>query len=65
VIEDNRFPWSGDHCSVDPSLVPGILLSSRPLRTEGASVMDLAPTILDWFGVPRPEGWDGKSLLPK
>ncbi|HEU4395019.1 MAG TPA: alkaline phosphatase family protein [Planctomycetota bacterium] len=65
VIEDNRFPWSGDHCSVDPSLVPGILLSSRPLRTEGASVMDLAPTILDWFGVPRPEGWDGKSLLAK
>ena len=65
VIEDNRFPWSGDHCSVDPSLVPGILLSSRPLRTEGASVLDVAPTVLDLLRVPPPPEWEGKSLLPK
>ena len=65
VIEDNRFPWSGDHCSVDPSLVPGILVSSIPLRTEGAGVMDVAPTVLDLFGVPAPKEWDGRSLLPR
>ncbi len=65
VIEDNLFPWSGDHCSVDPSLVPGVLLSDVRLRTEGAGVMDVAPTVLDLFGVEPPPGWDGKSLLPK
>jgi predicted AlkP superfamily phosphohydrolase/phosphomutase len=65
VLEDNRFPWSGDHCSVDPSLVPGILVSSTPLRGDGASVMDVAPTVLDLFGVQPPPEWDGKSLLPR
>ena len=65
VIEDNAFRWSGDHCSVDPSLVPGILLSSRALRTEGASVIDIAPTILDLLGVPRPKEWEGRSLVAK
>jgi predicted AlkP superfamily phosphohydrolase/phosphomutase len=65
VIEDNLFPWSGDHCSVDPSLVPGILLSNVRLLTGGAGVMDVAPTVLDLFGIAPPPEWDGKSLLPK
>ncbi len=63
VLEDNRLPWSGDHCSVDPSLVPGILLSTVPLRTGGAGVMDVAPTVLDLLGVKPPAEWDGMSLL--
>ncbi len=65
VIEDNPFRWSGDHCSVDPSLVPGILLSNVKLATEGASVLDIAPTVLDLFRVKAPPEWDGRSLLPK
>jgi predicted AlkP superfamily phosphohydrolase/phosphomutase len=65
VIEDNRFPWSGDHCSVDPSLVPGILLSNRKLDVKGATVLDIAPTVLRLFGVDPPPEWDGRSLLPK
>jgi len=65
VIEDNLFRWSGDHCSVDPSLVPGILLSNRKLDGKGATVLDIAPTVLDLFKVPAPPEWDGRSLLPK
>ena len=65
VIEDNRFPWSGDHCSVDPSLVPGILLTSFPVKGEKPSIMDVAPTVLDLFRVPAPPDWDGKSLVGK
>ena len=65
VIEDNRLNWSGDHCSVDPSLVPGILFSTIPLQSKGAGVMDVAPTSLDLFGVKPPPGWDGRSLLPR
>ncbi len=65
TIEDNLFRWSGDHCSVDPSLVPGILVSSLPLQLNGAAVIDVAPTILDLVGVAVPEEWDGKSLVGK
>ncbi len=54
VITDNTQRWSGDHCSVDPSLVPGILYSSEPLAEGVApSVLDVAPTVLHLLGVER------------
>ncbi len=31
VIVDNRGAWTGDHC-MDPDAVPGILLTTRPLK---------------------------------
>ena len=37
VFEDNRDVWSGDHCSVDPDLVRGILFASRPFRSGAHS----------------------------
>jgi predicted AlkP superfamily phosphohydrolase/phosphomutase len=65
VIQDNTRFWSGDHC-VDPELVPGVLFCNRPLNTNRpASILDLAPTILDLFGVPAPSYFDGQSLWPK
>lgn len=65
VIVDNTRYWSGDHC-VDPELVPGVLFCNRSLVTDGqTSILDLAPTILELFGVPAPGYLDGKSLLPK
>ena len=63
VIEDNLKSWSGDHC-MNPADVPGILFANRRLETETPSIMDLAPTVLDLFGVPIPGYMDGKSLLP-
>ena len=30
MFEDNAQVWSGDHCSLDPALVPGILFANRP-----------------------------------
>lgn len=42
VFEDNRDVWSGDHCSLDPDLVRGILFSSRPLKKT-----DRVPAIAD------------------
>jgi hypothetical protein len=29
MFEDNAQVWSGDHCSLDPLLVPGILFANR------------------------------------
>ena len=62
LFEDNEKAWSGDH-SVDPRAVPGILFSNRSLSAHRPALMDLAPTILELFGVPAPAYMDGKSLL--
>src|SRR3989442_12031691 len=50
VMTDNTNAWSGDHC-MDPAVVPGILLTSRPLRSPAASLQKLAGAILGEFGV--------------
>lgn len=62
VISDNLKAWSGDHC-VHPQLVPGVLFSNLKLGPRAANIIDLAPTVLDLFGVPRPGYIDGESLL--
>lgn len=63
VFEDNLKAWSGDHCSLDPALVPGVLFST--VRLEGAKpwIGDLHPTILSLLGVPAAEGLDGHTLV--
>jgi predicted AlkP superfamily phosphohydrolase/phosphomutase len=50
VLTDNRSAWTGDHC-MDPEAVPGILLTSRPLRRKAASLKELAPAILGELGI--------------
>jgi predicted AlkP superfamily phosphohydrolase/phosphomutase len=62
AMEDNTRRWSGDHC-LDPDLVPGILLADRSLPRDDASIVDLAPTILELFGVRAPGYMQGRSLL--
>jgi len=62
VVEPNPRHWGGDHC-IDPELVPGVLLSSQPLRFDGAAMADIAPTVLELFGVTPPPSMTGKSLL--
>ncbi len=62
VFGDNLRKWGGDHI-VDPALVPGVLFLSRPFRPDGASLLDLAPTILDAVRVPATATLEGRSLL--
>ena len=62
VVEDNPKRWSGDH-SVDPVLVPGVLVSSRRLDCDSPGIEDMAPTALDLFGVTPPAWMDGKPLF--
>jgi predicted AlkP superfamily phosphohydrolase/phosphomutase len=65
VFTDNTKAWSGDHC-IDPELVPGVLIASQPLGRPDAqpNIMDLAPTMLELFGVPAPRYMEGVSLSP-
>lgn len=55
-ITDNDNHWSGDHVSVDPVHVPGILLSNRRLPAGSQpGLIDVAPTILRRYGIdPAP-----------
>ncbi|MCP4717676.1 MAG: nucleotide pyrophosphatase [Deltaproteobacteria bacterium] len=61
VLHDNTKAWSGDHC-IDPSLVPGVLFSNRPITAERPRLMDIGPTVLKLFGVGVPRHMDGKPL---
>jgi predicted AlkP superfamily phosphohydrolase/phosphomutase len=64
MFEDNVQIWSGDHCSLDPAVVPGILVSNRALpggRLPG--IADVPATIYNVLGVPPPEKLDGVPLF--
>ncbi len=62
VFDDNKKAWSGDHC-LDPALVPGILFTTLKINTDHPQIIDIAPTVLDLFGVPVPPYMDGKTLI--
>jgi predicted AlkP superfamily phosphohydrolase/phosphomutase len=62
VIEDNRKPWSGDHC-VDPRLVPGVFFCNRPIQRDDPALIDIAPTALWLFGIEPPGHIDGRKLF--
>ncbi|MDD8015366.1 MAG: nucleotide pyrophosphatase, partial [Acidobacteriota bacterium] len=64
VFEDNPKAWSGDHC-IDPECVPGVFFSSLKMKDAAPSIMDIAPTVLDLFGLAAPAHMDGRSLLPE
>ena len=64
VFEDNAKAWSGDHI-VDPRIVPGIILATRPLNTSDPHITDLAPTALTLFGVTPPPYMEGKPVFDR
>jgi predicted AlkP superfamily phosphohydrolase/phosphomutase len=64
MFEDNNQVWSGDHCSLDPALVPGILFSNRKLATaREPGIADVPASILKLLNVPEPEKLDGVPLF--
>jgi len=64
LFEDNNQVWSGDHCSLDPAVVPGILFANRPLPGEKRPrIADVPATIYHVLGVAPPEKLDGVPLF--
>ena len=59
IFEDNIKAWSGDHC-VDPRLVPGVLFSNQKIADQQPAIVDVAPTVLQQFGLHLPTHFDGK-----
>ena len=70
ILTDNTRPWTGDHL-MDHEAVPGILLTSRPLKKPAPRLQDLAAAVLAEFGIddrstrhpPKTEG--GLMFGPK
>ena len=63
LYETNDKKWSGDHCMAS-EILPGILLANRELRNaQGGCLEDVTATILAAFGIPRPPGITGNSML--
>ncbi|HEX7529268.1 MAG TPA: hypothetical protein VF425_09170 [Thermoanaerobaculia bacterium] len=64
MFEDNAQIWSGDHCSLDPALVPGILFANRPLpKDKVPGIADVPATIYNVLGVTPPAKLDGVPLF--
>jgi len=62
TIDLNPWAWSGDH-SMARDLVPGTLLASKPVARANTSILDLPVTILEHFGVEKPEQMVGSSIF--
>ena len=59
VFEENTRAWSGDH-AMDPRDVPGVLFANRAILGEQHSLADVAPTVLQLFGLSVPRHMDGQ-----
>lgn len=64
TIVPNNKNWSGDHVTVDPSLVAGIFFSNRKFQmpTDGVDLLHIAPTVLTLLGAPIPPEYDKPAL---
>jgi predicted AlkP superfamily phosphohydrolase/phosphomutase len=62
LLEPNINEWSGDHC-VDARLVPGVLLTNRPLQMQSADLRDLTAAIVAYFGIELPEQLEGQPVF--
>jgi len=66
IVYPNMKKWSGDHGGYDYATTAGVLISNRPITRHepgGPSIMDIAPTVLKYFGLPIPGDIDGKPLF--
>ncbi|MBN1765043.1 MAG: alkaline phosphatase family protein [Sedimentisphaerales bacterium] len=62
VLLDNDKAWSADHCA-DVLEVPGVIFCNRPIANAAPSLIDLAPTIMNEFGLPAPDSITGTKIL--
>ena len=62
IFMDNMLKWSGDHC-IAADEVPGILMVNRAIRRDNPALVDMAPTILNLFGVTPPAEMVGGDLF--
>jgi predicted AlkP superfamily phosphohydrolase/phosphomutase len=63
IVYPNMKKWSGDHGAYDYQTTAGVLISSRKIDSDATRIIDIAPTVLKYFGVAIPRDVDGKPLF--
>ncbi|MGH9176322.1 MAG: alkaline phosphatase family protein, partial [Vicinamibacterales bacterium] len=63
IVYPNMKKWSGDHGGYDFAVTAGVLVSNRKLTGAPARIIDIAPTVLKFFGIAIPRDVDGKPLF--
>jgi predicted AlkP superfamily phosphohydrolase/phosphomutase len=69
IVYKNDRKWSADHGGYDFAITSGILVSSQPVAippesgSHGPRIIDIAPTVLKYFGVAIPPDIDGSPLF--
>ena len=62
IVYANMKKWSGDHGGYDFATTAGVLVTNKRIAKADPSIMDIAPTVLKYFGVSIPSSIDGKPL---
>jgi predicted AlkP superfamily phosphohydrolase/phosphomutase len=63
LFEDNKDVWSGDHCSLDPDLVRGVLFCSKSFRaTPVPGIADVTASLRVLLGASNDPNAAGKTL---
>jgi predicted AlkP superfamily phosphohydrolase/phosphomutase len=63
IVYPNMRKWSGDHGGYDYETTPGIFITNHSMSTNAPRIIDIAPTVLKFFGVTIPKTIDGKPLF--
>jgi predicted AlkP superfamily phosphohydrolase/phosphomutase len=63
IVYKNDRKWSADHGGYDYAITSGVFVSGRPINTQTPRIIDIAPTVLRFFGLSVPTDIDGKPLF--
>lgn len=63
LVYPNMKKWSADHGGYDYATTAGVLIANRRLTATAPTIMDIAPTVLKYFGLSIPAEIDGKPVF--
>ncbi len=63
LITNNMRNWSGDHSASAVEETSGILFANRPLVKDDPAIVDIAPTVLNFFNIHQLREMEGSSFL--
>jgi predicted AlkP superfamily phosphohydrolase/phosphomutase len=63
IVYANMKKWSADLGGYDYATTAGVLITNRRVNAASPSIMDIAPTVLNYFRIPIPGDVDGKALF--